>query len=153
MLEEEFRIYVERLRHDKREQIQLEVAPGFLEVNDQFLSFTESVVVKGEAYLANDALVIHLEITAQAVVPCTICNAPVQIEVQIPDFYHVEPLEDIKTGFFDFKQVVREAILLEAPTFAECNNGSCSKRKEMAKYLAHEKKDEEPNGYHPFANL
>lgn len=154
MLEEEFRIYFERLRHDRREQIQLETTAQFLAVNEPFLSFNDRVVITGEAYLADDSLIVHLDMTAQAVIPCTICNKPIQMEVKIPNFYHVEPLENIKSGFFDFKEVVREAILLEAPTFAECNHGSCPKRQEMAKYLADKrKKDDSEKGNHPFANL
>ncbi len=146
-----FKIYVEQLRDGQTARIDEVIPAEFLAVNDDDLKFEKPVTVKGEAYLAGENLVLHLVVTAKAIVPCVVCNEPAEVEIHLGNLYHLEPLEEIKGAIFNFKEVLREAILLEAPAFAECD-GKCRKRKEIQKYL---KKSEETTeeGYHPFANL
>lgn len=151
MSEDAFRIYVEQLRDGHREQIKEEVSSDFLDINEETLKFKDNVIIEGEAYLAGDMLILHLVVVAQPVIPCLICNEPVILEVRISDFYHAEPLDDIKSGVFDFRDLIREAILLETPAFAECE-GSCPQRKEISKYLKDSEKVEE-EGYNPFQDL
>lgn len=147
-----FKIHLEQLRDGQTTQINEKVDPEFLDVQDKELVFKKPVAVTGEVYIAGDALVLHLAIVAYATLPCSVCNEPVEEKIVINDLYHPVPLDDIKGGVFNFKDVVREAVLLEVPAFAECKQGKCPKRKELQKYLKDEnsKTDE---GFHPFANL
>lgn len=150
--DERFRIHIERLRDGQETQISEKLSPEFLEVSEEALSFYKPISVQGKAYVAGDSLILNLEVLATAVIPCAICNKPVEIEVSVDNFYHAEPLEEIKGGTFDFRDVIREAILVDIPHFAECNDGKCPARKEIKKYLKEpEQADEE--GYHPFADL
>ncbi len=144
-----FKIYTEQLRDGRVETITETFASDFLDVNEEDLTFTKPVLVEGEVYLAGEDLILHFEIKTFANIPCLICNDKVLVEVYVPNFYHAEPLEQIKHAVFDFRELIREAILLETPSFAECN-GMCSKRKEIKKYLKESGKDE---GYRPFADL
>lgn len=154
MKEEAFKIFVEQLRNGHTEHVDIAPTPDFLDVSDRDLSYRDPVKIEGDAYLAGDALVLHFVLETQATIQCTICNEPIKVEISIPDFYHMEPLEEIKTGIFSFLEIVREAIILQTPPFAECNEGKCSHRKEIQKYLANAKQEKvKEEGYHPFADL
>ena len=112
------------------------------------------MTVKGEAYLAEQSLILHLNIETFCKIPCSICNSPVRVPVQLKNFYHTVPLEEIRGGIYNFKELIREAILIETPHFAECNDGLCPRRQEIQKYLKDESKDTSAEeGYHPFADL
>lgn len=153
MRNDSFTIYVDQLRLGNHIQINEVVAPDFLDVNEKELYFTDTVSVQGEAYLAGDSLILHLAFIAQGVLPCTICNSPVQIQVKIDDLYHAEPVKEIKGGIYNFKEMAREAILLEVPAFAECQ-GQCPKRDEIKRYLKSPKEgQEQEEGYRPFKDL
>lgn len=151
MTDANFKIHLEQLRDGHTARIDEKFDPAFLDVNESELTFKKPVTVVGDAYIAGDALVLQLFITAYAMQPCSVCNEPVEVEIRLEKVYHTEQLADIKGGIFNFKDMLREAILLEVPAFAECNQGNCRKRKELQKYLKEQKETEE--GYHPFANL
>lgn len=153
MKRDEFQIFIEQLRDGHQKDIHEKVPADFLDVHEKDLSFKKNVTIDGEAYLAGDMLMMHLTLSAVAVIPCSVCNEPVDVEIELPEVYHAEPLQDIKTGVFDFSEVVREGILLEIPLIAECDGGKCRKRKEIEKYLASPNKKPGDEGYKPFADL
>ena len=156
MLTDDFKIFVDRLRQGNSAQIDEDYSPAFLDVDEKELGYQGKVHVKGEAYLAEQNLVFHLAIDAVARMPCLICNEPVDVPVHIGDFYHTEPLEAIKGGVFDMQEMLRENIILETPSFIECNDNQCKKREELQKYFKKKesgKEAEEDPGYQPFAHL
>jgi len=158
-MDDRFKIYPDQLRNGSVEEIDELYEADFLHVNEKELKFTKPVSVKGQAYLADDNLVLHLDIEAFAVMPCSICNEAVEICIDIDGFYHVEPLAEIKGAVYNLKELLREAIVIDVPNFAECHNGHCPQRKEMAKYFKKDdvdaEKNEASNGgeYHPFADI
>lgn len=154
-MDDVFKIYVEQLRDGHIEKIDEKLGAGFLDVQEKELSFEDPVLVKGEAYLAEENLILNLNAITQAIIPCAICNAPVKVEIEVKHLYHLEPLAEIKGSIFNFKELLREEILLALPGFTECE-GRCPRRKEIAKYLAEsekEKASEEDEGYQPFADF
>lgn len=156
MSDDHFRIFVEQLREGHTEEIDETFPPAFLDVHEKELVFTEPVTVKGEVYLAEDTLVLHLDIEAVAEVPCSVCNKPVEVPISIEGFYHAVPVNEIKGAVYDFSEVLRETILLEVPHLAECREGKCPQRKTIGKYLKKEKSpgsDDDGEGYRPFADL
>jgi cytochrome oxidase Cu insertion factor (SCO1/SenC/PrrC family) len=78
----------------------------------------------------------------------------VPINIEIDNFYHSEPLSEIKGAIYNFKDLLRETILLEVPSFAECE-GNCPRRQEVSKYLKEPSDDQQDSedGYQPFADL
>lgn len=154
-MEDEFKIYVEQLREGHENEIDEVFSPDFLEVNEPDLIFKKPVKLQGVAYIAEKELILNWNIWAEALVPCSICNEKVPVEIEIHNFYHSEPLDAIKTGIFNFKSLLRETILLEVPLFTECNQGNCPSRKEVAQYLKtpSEEESDKEEGYHPFADL
>ncbi len=146
-----FHIYVDRLYDGHTEELDEKIDPDFLQVKDNDLAFNDPLYLKGEAYIADDDLVLHLSVSTYASIPCSICNEPVKVEINELDFYHVEPVKEIKSGVFNFKELLREVILLDVPAFAECDEGNCPRRKDIEKYLKAE--GEGDDQYHPFANL
>jgi uncharacterized metal-binding protein YceD (DUF177 family) len=149
--DDSFKIYVDRLRDGQQATISEQLSPKFLDVSEEELTFKEPVSIEGEAYIAGDSLIIHLAISTNCTLPCSICNKPVEVPISIEEFYHAEPMEDIKSGIFNFCDILREAIIIEVPPFTECNDGNCPSRKELKKYLKQEQSADE--GYHPFADL
>lgn len=147
-----FNVYIEQLRNGHQFKIDEIVSSDFLDVNEKELSFKKDVSIKGEAYLAGDMLILRLNLTAHGLIPCTICNDIVDLEIKVPDLYHAEPISSIKSGVFNFQDVAREALLLEVPSFAECK-GKCPKRKEIAKYLKPNERHGPEEGYRPFKDL
>ena len=154
-MDDVFKIYVEQLRDGREEKIHEKLNPEFIDIHEKDLSFEKDVELEGVAYLAEHELILHWDIKAEAVVSCSICNEPVKIPIHVKNFYYSEPLEQIKTGIYNFKDLLRETILLEVPLFAECNEGNCSKRKEYNKYFKEpsNQSSEEDEGYQPFADL
>jgi uncharacterized metal-binding protein YceD (DUF177 family) len=156
-MDDAFKIYTEQLRDGHIEKINEVFSSDFIDIHERDLDFRDSVILTGEAYLADDNLILKLKIRTTATLPCVVCNEPLKKEVRIENFYHVEPLEEIKgRSCFNFKDVLREAIVLEAPAFAECLD-QCPHRREIKKYLKNplpEKKNPpEDEGYRPFSDL
>lgn len=155
-MDDVFNIYIDRLRHGQELKISEKISPEFLDVHEKDLSFKKDVELEGIAYLAEQELILHWNtIKAEALISCSICNEKVPVEIEINDFYYNEPISNIKNGIFNFKDVLRETILLEVPLFAECEDGNCPRRQDVAKYLKDKPKNksDEEDGYQPFADL
>lgn len=156
-MDERFKIYIDQLRNGEVERLKEEFSPEFLDVNERDLKFVDPVKVKGETYIAEEMLILHLDIATIGIIPCAICNEPVKVPIEIKGFYHAEPLKDVKSGIFYFQGVLREAILLNIPYLAECAQGKCPQRASLQKYLKQEDiskaKKSDDEGYRPFADL
>ena len=151
-LADTFKIYIDRLRSGKREELTSELDVSFLDVGDKDLRFLDSVRVEGEAYATDDDLVLHLDSFVSCEMPCSVCNEKVKVDVKVQDFYHVESFDKIKSGVFDYTAPLREAILLETPAFIECNDGHCSKRSDMESYFCNSKSESRMKN-NPFSEL
>lgn len=148
-MSEEFKIYVDRLRNGEVEAIKERVSPDFLEQSDEELSFDMPVAFNGEAYLAEDELILHLNIETVAKLPCSICQKRVEVPLTISDFYHAEPLSELKDAIFDFQGPLRETVILNAPQLVECSGGKCPERENIKQYLNKNSGD----GHQPFAGI
>ena len=156
MSEDYFNIYSDQLKEGGIEYLDETFPPSFLDVNERDLSFTSPVMLKGQAYLAEDTLILNLNIQTVATISCLVCNEPVQLKIEIDNFYHAVPLQEIKSGVYNLRELLRETILVETPLLAECHNGKCPQRQELKKYFKKEnpltlKNGEE--GHNPFADL
>ena len=151
-----FKIYVDQLRDGHIEHLEEEFSPELMEVKEADLKYQKPIKISGEAYLAEDELVLHLDIDTQALLPCTICNEPVLVDISIKGIYHTASFEEVKSGIYDCREILREMILLETPRFAECK-GKCPQRKEIQKYLKKEGASDDrlppEEGQKPFAHL
>lgn len=154
-MDDVFKIYVEQLRDGREEKIREKLGGDFLEIEEPGFVFDTPIELEGVAYLAEHELVLHWDIMTEVLVSCSICNEGVRIPLHIQNFYYSEPLADIKSGIYNFKDLLRETILLEVPSFVECNGGNCPKRKEFHKYLKEpsSRPSDQEEGYHPFADL
>lgn len=148
-MDETFLIYVDRLKKGGVEKLKEEVPPAFLDVHEEEMAFEEPVHFEGEAYLADDTLVLNLTMRTGVRMVCSICNKPVSIAINVANHYHCVPLAEVKTGVYSFESVVREAILLEAPHFVECGEGKCPERKSLDRYFSCAEGHET---YRPFAD-
>lgn len=156
MADDSFRIFVEQLREGHTEEIGETFSPEFLDVHEDELVFDQPVIVNGQVYLADEMLVLHLDIETKATIPCSVCNKPVEIDLSVKGFYHAVPLSEIKGAVYDLREILRETILLEIPLLAECRQGNCPQRKTMKKFLKKEGSSgegDEGEGYRPFADL
>jgi len=160
-MHEEFKIYVDRLRGGQNEEIDETVLPEALEIEDEKeVAFPASIHVFGEAYLAEDHLVLHLNISTKATLPCAICNEKFTVPIVLSNFYISTPLSEIPGTAFDYAPEVREAIFLQLPLYFECHEGNCPERKQLNNYLKQPSSTPKPSSgpekekiHFPFADL
>jgi uncharacterized metal-binding protein YceD (DUF177 family) len=145
---ENLKIYIDRLKGGVSHKVDETLTPDFLEVDDEELLFDDPVHIQGEVYLAEEHLVIHLNIDTSVYLPCSICNDAVSLPVAIKNIYLTVPLSEIKGAVFDLKEEIRECILLQVPLFAECNAGKCPDRENLKKFLR-----TNDDAHFPFADL
>lgn len=131
---DQFKIYVDQLKNGHVEQIKEDFDPSFLDVNEPDLKFKGPVHVEGEAYVAGQELILHFAIHALSIVPCKVCNKSLEIEISLPNYYEAIPLSDVPHGIFSMQETLRQAILLDSTTFAECE-GNCPHRQDIAPFL------------------
>jgi uncharacterized metal-binding protein YceD (DUF177 family) len=134
-MDDTFKIFVGRLKVEHEERIEEILSPDFLDIQEAELAFQAPVYLRGIADVADEMFVLRLVIETELIMPCAICNQGTAIKISIPDFYYTEALAEIKGGLFDYRDILREAILLEIPYTAECNSGHCPERAAMAKYF------------------
>jgi hypothetical protein len=147
-----FKIWIDRLSDGQIQKIKSLFPPAFLDVDEKELKFPFPVEVSGEAYLADMHLLLRLKASTRAVMPCIICNKMIETELKIVDFYHTEPLSDIRDAIFDFSDVLREALLSELPKYVECCSGNCPQREAIAPFLR-KRSGAQPDVHFPFGNL
>jgi uncharacterized metal-binding protein YceD (DUF177 family) len=136
MSEEVFKIYIRRLAEGKSEHVKEIISPQFLDLQEEELQFPSPVKFELVAEVADQALLLSFKIETEALLPCAICNEPTQVLIAIPSFLHTEELSSIKGDIFNFRECLREAILLELPQIAECHQGNCPERENLKHYFA-----------------
>ncbi len=148
-----FKIYIARLKEGIEEHLAESFDPSFMAVIERDLVFKVPIHLKAHAAMADDNLVFRFCVDTEATMPCAICSQQVQVKIAINNFFHTENQEDIRGGIFNFKEILRETILLEIPLIIECHGGNCPERADMVKYMRKNKMDEEKEFYHPFTDL
>ena len=148
MIDDQFRIYVDRLSDGRVEEIDQSFDPVFMGIDEKELAFPEQVKIKGKAYVSDGRLILSLRVQTKAHLPCSVCNQFTTVPLVINDFIHTQEIATIKGNVFDVSKVLREAVLLELPLTAECQGGACPQREELKDYLL------KPKGtYSPFEEL
>ena len=154
-MNDELIIYIDRLESGKSEEIDCKISPDFMRIEEQDLKFDQPVEVRGNFYTTPDHLIGNLSLKTYFKMPCSICDESISIPCIIEDYYITEPLENISSGLYYPHDGIREAILIEVPSFYECNNGDCPSRKIFAPFMDNlkEKKEETTKSYLPFKDL
>jgi len=156
-MKQSVKIYIERLRGGKNEEILEKLDPAFLDISEKEVAFKEPIEVKGEAYLAEDWLIIRLSIVAYVELQCALCCERFRYAINLEDMLHEEPLENIREATYDLLPLIRESILLEIPFYPQCGITKCNNRQEVEKFLKKDNKvSEEPkgiNGHKPFQDM
>lgn len=147
-----FKILIDRLKGGHTQKIEEALDPAFLGPDEPELRFKKKVSVKGEAYLTDSHLIIHLKAATQFSMPCAVCNEMIDSDLKVDNFYHTEPIEEIPSAVFDYSEALREALLIELPRTVECNRGKCPQRATMAPYLRSEVRTDKTT-YFPFADM
>ncbi len=155
MTTDQFKIYVDRLDEGKEEKIEISPDISFLDLAADELTFEEPIQISGKTYISNTHLIIQLRINLVARQPCCICNEQAQININVKNFYLTEEIAKISGSVYDYREKLREAIILEVPQFIECG-GDCPQRKELKQYLGQKTEDskkQESDTQFPFSNL
>lgn len=133
-MDDVFNIYIDRLKDGLEQKIDVTAPPDFMNVHESELAFQDPIVIKGKVFLSQSTLVLQLNVSTLATMPCSICNDSTKVKINLPNLTFSEDVENIKSAIFSFKDYIRESILLEVPYTAECND-SCPERANLAKYL------------------
>lgn len=152
MKDHPLRLFLDRIRAQGCEKIDLRLEPDFMDIHEEELAFVQPIAVEGEVYLAGEEVVVALRAETVIRMPCAICNAPVDVTLQ-NRWTSVEPIESFRHGVIDLREMVRENLLIEVPSIAECRQGNCPERTLLAPYLRQEQEGREETGFHPFAEL
>ncbi len=147
-------LYIDRLKEEKVEPINEALPASVLELEEAELQFSGKINIEGRTYLTEDFLVIDLNVNVDAHLPCAICNETLKIPIIVKKEQLTVEQESIKGAIYNYFPKVREAILLEVPSFVECE-GNCPNRSEIKNYLSEdtrEKKSTKDVNF-PFANL
>ena len=157
-MKDELVVYVDRLVGGKIEEIACTVDANFIDVLENDCQFIDPVKIQGSFYLTDDHLVGNLKIETFLQMPCSVCDEKFAFPIVIEDYYITEPLENIPSGLYYPHDGIREAILLEAPGFCECNNGNCPNRLAIANYMRPNKEElkdqkKDAQSYLPFKDL
>lgn len=122
--------------HGKEKAIEATLCGKDLGIDDDEATIIgKGITIQGSAYTTRDHLVIHTEVHVKAQIPCKICNEFFEKSIDIPPFYLVTPLKEIKNHEFNFAEKLKDAILLEIPDFGECRESGCPHRSELKEYL------------------
>ena len=150
----ELKIFIKQLQTDHQEKIDLTVSPDFFELSESELIMEAPVSVKGEIYVTDHHLILHLDAKTRAKMPCAICNNLTDLSLEAK-IYESLPLSEIEDSLFDYSSFVKEELLLQIPLFAECES-NCPERSNLKAFL----KKEEPkksapheNTHFPFSDL
>ena len=133
-----FNIYIDRLLGGHVENIEEEVDPAVMKVKDNLLSFEEPIKISGKAYLAEDFLIMNLDIETKYKAPCKICSEEIKKPVEIKGIYLTQELKEIPSRVFDAMELIRDTIFLEIPNYHECR-GDCPMRDELKNYFSSNK--------------
>lgn len=152
-MDDSFKIYIDRLNVGDEEVIEETFNPDFMEIDEKELSFPFPIHVFGKAYLTKEDLFLDFSLSTFALMPCAICNEMSKVPIKIEHFSHTENLKDIHGGIFNFKNLIREALLLELPLAIKCQGDNCPEQEYVLKYMKKNKGDEEKRSFHPFADL
>lgn len=148
-------VLIEHLKSGKSVVIDEHFDSDVLALNDDELTFSSPIRVKGSSYLAEDLIVIQLDIDGIYHLPCSVCNRPVTIPFALKNTYITKPLSECCGGKIHFMEDLRESILLEVPSFAECNGKQCPERAQLAKHLKPHTQEtsKQEDLYYPFDDL
>lgn len=151
LIDERFYVHIGRLKAGQTEKIEESVSVELFEFPECEMQFLDPVHLCGEAYVADDELVIRLDLEVRVRIPCRICNDPVEVATKVKDFYHVQPLGEIKDDHFMIRDLVRDTLLLETVELVECE-GKCPRSEEFKKYIK-ESDEVLDETYRPFTDL
>lgn len=128
------KIFIDRLVDGKVETIDERLAPALMNNADKVVVFADPIYVTGKAYLAEEFLVLNLDIQTSYKVPCKICSEDLTKSFVKLGVYFTQELCEIKGKVYDAAAEVRDTLFLEIPEFHECEGG-CAMREEFKKYL------------------
>lgn len=152
MSSDAFKILIDRLKGGQTQKIEEGLSPAFLGPDEAELRFATPVKVKGEVYLTDAHLIIHLKAQTKVGMPCAVCNQLIETELKVDNFYFTVAVEEIKSAIFDYSDALREALLIELPKTVECNGGKCPERATMEPFLRSKARSEKTS-YFPFADM
>lgn len=139
MQRQDFLINLDQLRKKDTLPLNQVVSSAFLDLDEKDIQFGDEINLRGEAYIVDERLILHLDVLVPVILTCSICNGEAPLNIEVNNLYHVEEIGPLKSPIFDFSTVLRQEILLEVPRFTECQNGNCPERETLKAYLGTKK--------------
>ena len=133
-MSEDFKIFIDRLSSGKEDELLFSFELQKKDIPKQGMSFPYPVRVSGKAYVADEYLVVHINLETKYNTQCKICNEIFEKPFSLSGYYLAEPLENISSRVYHLYDPLKDAILLGVPEFDECE-GNCPQREHLSKYL------------------
>lgn len=151
MSQEWAKFYLVDLQDGQKRSFDHMVDPEFLDINEADVRFREPFRVAGCVYQTDGMLLVEFSAEPRVELRCRVCNewAPTPLKV-VRAVLAVEMEElDQASGMVNLCPWIREAIVVEIPSYGECEGG-CSLREQLGHYFHN---TDAPSGHQPFANL
>lgn len=132
---QKLQINIDRLKDGKTIEIEEVIPSELMGIQETELVFDAPIEARGQAYMASDHLIICLNVSTSASMPCKICNEMTPLPIAIERIYISVESSEFKGPEFDYSDTLRENILLEVPPTLECHKGECPERQTVKKYL------------------
>lgn len=123
-MNDSLKIYIDRLKDGHIEKIDESIDPCIIFADVTDIQFSGPIRISGDVYLADGEIIFLLDIHTQIVMPCSVCNENVAVNIDIIKVYNVLEMASVKGSVFDMRDMIREMVLLEVPTFVECHGQS-----------------------------
>lgn len=144
------KIYIDRLRNGQTERFEGQAAPAILELEDPEVQALCPIDFSVKAYLSYNELIVDLMVKTYVTIPCALCNEKESICIEVRHHQEVIPISEIKGQIYDITQLLREAVILNLPSFIRCGKDHCKNLQTIEKYLSNKEKGGVQN---PFVHL
>lgn len=146
------KLYIFRLKlPGDTERISYSISPEYIREKGEEELLNSPIEVEGSlGRIDSDQWILSLSLKTQLGLCCPVCNNFFSHSVCLPDLQRVISHDEVGSGVFDCRPLIRQELLLESDCFEECSGQGCPERKNILKFLEDRKKHE---GNNPFEYL
>ncbi|SPN74067.1 hypothetical protein C10C_0933 [Chlamydia serpentis] len=143
------KLYIFRLKlPGDTEQINYSINPEHLREKGEEQLLSSPIKVQGSlGRIDNNQWLLSLKLETQLGLFCPVCNNLFLYFVCLPALERLISHDEVSSGIFDCKPLIRQELLLESDRFQECSTKGCPERKNILKFLEDRKKHQRNNPF------
>ncbi|EPP34733.1 hypothetical protein CP10139811_0523 [Chlamydia ibidis] len=149
---DDLKLYLYRLKlPGETEAIDYSISPDLIREDGEQELFSSPISVCGNLErIDSEQWILSLDISTELGLRCSICNIGFLFPVVVRGICRLIHFDEVKSGIFDCRHLIRQELLLESDCFQECDKDGCPERKNIVQYLQDTKNN---RGDNPFEHL